>query len=126
MDGAGPEILAAYKAMSGNIDTRIDRRHHEATVGAQTAFFENVKATTTVMQDMGNPFQDESSELLSLDTKNIADPSLAQLKREDCSSPRCSSVVFTMKNARSIIQSKRTRLLSLSKSSALVVSRKRH
>ena len=78
---AGPEmsrLLAAYKYMSGTIYTRIDSRHHEATVGAQRAFFENVKIMTTVLQDMGNPFQDESSELL-LDTKNIADPSLAQL-----------------------------------------------
>ena len=79
---AGPEVsclLAAYETMSGTIDTRIDSRHHGATVGAQTAFFENVKATTTVLQDMGNPFQYESSDLLSLETKNIADPSLAQL-----------------------------------------------
>ena len=72
-------LLAAYEAMSGTIYTRIDSRHHEATVGAQTAFFENVKTMTTVLQDMGNPFQDESSDLLSLDTKNIADPSLAKL-----------------------------------------------
>ena len=79
---AGPEVsrlLAAYEAVSGTIDTRIDSRHHEATVGAQTAFFENVKTLTTVLQDMGNPFQDESSDLLSLDTNNIADPSLAKL-----------------------------------------------
>ena len=34
---------------------------------------------TTVLQDMGNPFQNESSDLLSLDTKHIANPSLAQL-----------------------------------------------
>ena len=70
----GPEVnplLAAYEAMSSSIDTRIDRRHHDATVGAQTALFENVKVMTTVLQDMGNPFQNESSDLLSLDTKNI-------------------------------------------------------
>ena len=79
---AGQEVsrlLAACEAMSSSIDTRIDRRHHEATVGAQTALFENVKVMTTVLQDMGNPFQNESSDLLSLDTKNIANPSLAQL-----------------------------------------------
>ena len=64
--------------MSGTMDTRIDSRHHEVTVCAQTAFFENVKAMATVLQDMGNPFQDESSDLLSLETKNITDPSLAQ------------------------------------------------
>ena len=34
---------------------------------------------TTVSQDMGNPFQDESSELLSMDTKNTADTSIVQL-----------------------------------------------
>ena len=62
-----------------HIYTRIDRMHHEATVGAQTALFENVKVMTTLLQDMGNPFQNESSDLLSLDTKNIANPSLAQL-----------------------------------------------
>ena len=58
----GPEVnplLAPYEAMSSSIDTRIDRRHHEATVGAQTALF--VKVMTTVLQDMGNPFQNESS-----------------------------------------------------------------
>ena len=55
------------------------RSRSESHVGAQTAFFENVKAMTVVLQDMGNPFQDESSDLLSLDTKNIVDPSLAQL-----------------------------------------------
>ena len=37
-------LLAACEAMSSSIDTRIDRRHHEATVGAQTALFENVKS----------------------------------------------------------------------------------
>ena len=79
---AGPEVsrlLAACEAMPGAIDTRIDSSHRKATLGAQTAFFDNMKAMTTVLQDMGNPFQDESSDLLSLDTKNIADPSLAKL-----------------------------------------------
>ena len=57
---AGPEVLAEYKAMSGTIDTRIDSRHHGATVGAQRQLsLKNVKAMTTVLQDMGNPFQDE-------------------------------------------------------------------
>ena len=72
-------LLAAYEAMPDTIDTRIDSKHHEATVGAQTAYFKNVKAMTTVLQDMGNPFQDESSDPLSLDSKNVAHTSLAQL-----------------------------------------------
>ena len=31
------------------------------------------------MQEMGNPFQEESADLLVLDTKNIADPSRAEM-----------------------------------------------
>ena len=31
------------------------------------------------MKDLGNPFQEESHDLLSLDTKDIADPSAAEL-----------------------------------------------
>ena len=31
------------------------------------------------MQEMGNPFQEESADLLVLDTKNIADPTLAEM-----------------------------------------------
>ena len=130
---AGPamsRLLAAYKYMSGTIYTRIDSRHHEATVAAQTAFFENMKIMTTVLQDMSNPFQDESSEIL-LDTKNIADPSLAQLVATHHYRGLQQFEVFLggLRNGEcsSIIKLKRTRLLSLSKSSALVVvPRKRH
>ena len=31
------------------------------------------------MQEMGNPFQEESADLMVLDTKNIADPTLAEM-----------------------------------------------
>jgi len=43
------------------------------------AFFEKVKQFTLVMQEMGNPFKEELGDLLMLDTKDIADPSAAQL-----------------------------------------------
>ena len=32
-----------------------------------------------VMEEMGNPFEEESGDHLTLDTKDIADPSAAQL-----------------------------------------------
>ena len=43
------------------------------------AFFEKVKQLTMVMEEMDNPFEEESGYLLTLDTKDIADPSAAQL-----------------------------------------------
>lgn len=38
-----------------------------------------MKSLTTVIQEIGNPFQEESADLLVLDTKNIADSTLAEM-----------------------------------------------
>ena len=79
---AGPEVsrlVAGYEAMSGIKDTTYSSRHHEQTLSAQKSFFEKVKSLSVVMQEMGNPFQEQSADLLVLDTKNIADPTLAEM-----------------------------------------------
>jgi hypothetical protein len=54
-------------------------KHHEQSPSVQKAFAEMVKSMSRVLKEMGNPFQEESSDLLALDTKNIADPTLAEL-----------------------------------------------
>ncbi|CAE1318539.1 unnamed protein product [Acanthosepion pharaonis] len=53
--------------------------HHEQWTTAQKAFFEKVQRLTSVIEEMGNPFSKESTDLLSLDTKDIADPTAALL-----------------------------------------------
>ncbi|KAJ8419194.1 hypothetical protein AAFF_G00006930 [Aldrovandia affinis] len=53
--------------------------HHEETERAQRVFFENVEKLSQAMKDMGNPFQEESRDLLSLDTKDIAHHTAAEL-----------------------------------------------
>ena len=79
---AGPEVsrvLAGYEAMSGMKDATCSSRHHEQTLSAQKSFFEKVKSLSAVMQEMGNPFQEKSGDLIVLDTKNIADPTQAKM-----------------------------------------------
>ena len=79
---AGPEVsrlVAGYEAMSGMKDATYSSRQHEQTLSAQKSFFENVKSLSAVMQEMGNPFHEESADLLVLDTKNIADPSRSEM-----------------------------------------------
>ena len=79
---AGPEgsdLVFAYEAISGVKDATISTKHHEQTLSAQTSFLERVEALFSVIKEMGNPFQEESADLLALDTKNIADPALAEL-----------------------------------------------
>lgn len=50
-------------------------RHHEQTRSTQMTFFNQVKALSNVIEDMGNPFIDESGDLV-LDTRDLADPSV--------------------------------------------------
>lgn len=79
---AGPEVsrlVAAYEAVSCVKDATITNNHHEQNPSAQRRFAEKVESLLRVLKEMGNPIQEESAELLVLDTKNIADPALAEL-----------------------------------------------
>lgn len=79
---AGPELsrlVAACEAVSATKDAAVDSKHHEQTLSAQRSFLEKAEALFRVFKEMGNPFQEDSADLLSLDTKNIADPPLADL-----------------------------------------------
>lgn len=52
---------------------RKSRFHHEAEKGFQTAFHRDVKSLIQVFEDLGNPFDEEGTELTVLDTKVVAD-----------------------------------------------------
>ena len=45
--------------------------HHEQSKATQTAFTNHVKAMVEVMEEMGNPFADNGSELYRTDTKEV-------------------------------------------------------
>lgn len=79
---AGPEVsrlVAGYEALSGKRDSAIVRKHHEDIKSAQKSFLQKVESLVAVTKEMGNPFQEDSEDLLVLDTKDIADPVLAGL-----------------------------------------------
>lgn len=79
---AGPEVtrlVAAYEAMCGMKDATSSTKHNGQTLSAQKSFLEKVEALSTVLKEMGNPFQEESADLLSFDSKKFADPALAEL-----------------------------------------------
>ncbi|CAG2249555.1 unnamed protein product [Mytilus edulis] len=58
-----------------------DVRHHEQTKSKQTAFSNQVKALCAVFEEMGNPFQEQSTDLLILDTRDIVDPRVCETIR---------------------------------------------
>ena len=79
---AGPEVshlVEQYEAASAAKEVTEHTSHHEQTEQAQRVFLQKVEKLSQTMTDMGNPFQEASQDLLSLDTKDIAHHSAAEL-----------------------------------------------
>ena len=54
-----------------------DYRHHKQRKNIQLSFAKDVKALSEAMEEMGNPFLENCSDLLVLDSRNIADTAVA-------------------------------------------------
>ena len=79
---AGPEVsrlATEYEIVSEAKDANEKVRHHEQNARAQLQFFEKVGKLYRVMKEMGNPFQEETADLLTLDTKIIATPGAGEM-----------------------------------------------
>ena len=74
-------LVAQYEVLSGAKDAKRSTIHHERTIPAQRVFLEKVGRLTKVIHDLGNPFQEESNNILTLDTKDIAHMSVHELVR---------------------------------------------
>ncbi len=55
--------------------------HHEKVAFIQEAFSEQVKSVVSIMSEMGNPFKEESTDLLVLDSKEIMNSEVVHLVR---------------------------------------------
>ena len=65
---AGPEVsqlVAQYEIASEAKETVVHTNHHEQTAKVQQVFLERVDKLFQVFTDMGNPFKEESRDLLS-------------------------------------------------------------
>ena len=79
---AGPEVshlVSQYEAVSEAKDRMECDRHHEQTESANRVFLENVEKLYKVIKDMDNPFQEDTEDLVTLDTKIISHPSVAAM-----------------------------------------------
>lgn len=79
---AGPQVsqlVSEYEAASEAKEAAEQTSHHEQTPRAQKVFLEKVLKLTQVLKELGNPFQEDSGDLLSLDTKDIAHASAVEL-----------------------------------------------
>ena len=69
----GPEtarMVTEYESQSAP-EKKQSTKHHEQVPSVQNAFLKNVKSLVSSMEDLGNPFKEDSGDLLALDTKDI-------------------------------------------------------
>ena len=81
---AGPEVARVIVEFENfNMYPRIqeETRHYEETPSMQNTFARDVRSLVAVIEELGNPFEEDSQDLLVLDTKEIADPAVIETVR---------------------------------------------
>ena len=88
---AGPEVarvIVEFEDFNMHPRNHEEPRHHEETPSVQNTFARDVRSLVAVIEELGNPFEEDSQDLLVLDTKEMAD----------------SAVIATVRNAKQIGQ----------------------
>ena len=74
----GPEVARSVRdfeaSLPYNLETSLSEqtKHHEQTPSAQKQFSKNVNDLVSAFQQAGNPFLEESKDLIALDSKKTA------------------------------------------------------
>ena len=71
---AGPEVAKVVTEFEENVQPSIDNvndDHHDQKKSNQKSFMMDVSSLINTMQEMGNPFSEDSQDLIALDSKQI-------------------------------------------------------
>ena len=82
---SGPEIARMVKEFKDCLtdgETESQKKHHDEAKSYQLSFAKEVKSLTSVIENMGNPFTEETPDLLVLDTRDIAGVNVIKTVRE--------------------------------------------
>ena len=74
---SGPETARLVSEFEASMTTEVEVQgadHHEVQRSSQVSFFKDMKSLVTTIEDFGNPFLEESEDLIVMDTKEIAGP----------------------------------------------------
>eukprot|EP00795_Rhopilema_esculentum_P005341 gene5341-513_t len=99
---AGPEVsrlVADYESKSDQRDQTRNSKHHDDSQSSQKLFLQRVGKLFEVIEELGNPFEEYSSDLMVLTTKDIADPNKADLvfKHHEQGKEQCSAFIERLK-----------------------------
>ena len=82
---AGPEVARIIQEFEETYSKKVreeKRHHHEQILGVQAAFKKDVLTLVSPIEDMGTPFEEDSTDLLVLDLKEIMDDTVVKAVRE--------------------------------------------
>ena len=82
---SGPEIARLVSEFEASMTTEAEVQgadHHVVQRSFQVSFFKDVKSLVTTIEDFGDPFREESDDLIVLDTKEIAEPAAVTILRQ--------------------------------------------
>ena len=77
---AGPEIARMVSEFETKPEAG-EHLHHEQRQGVQETFLKEVKSLVPVIENMGNPFLENSEDLIVLDTRDIVGASVGETVR---------------------------------------------
>ena len=74
---SGPELVRLLKEFEdGDEDKHAHLPHHEQSHASQTRFKNHVNTLVSAIEELGNPFEETSEDIVSLMSKDIADTSM--------------------------------------------------
>ena len=82
---SGPAVARIIQEFEKTYSKKVSeekRHHHEQIPGVQAAFKKDVLSLVSAIEDMGNPFEEDSTDLLVLDSKEIMDDTVVKAVRE--------------------------------------------
>jgi len=80
-DFESPQELVMNISKQEEQEQQEDLRHHEQIKGVQNTFWNQVNAVCSTIEEIGNPFADQTRDLLVLDTRDIADSKVIETLR---------------------------------------------
>ena len=101
---AGPE---EFQDRDEHWGRRGDTRHYDQTPSVQTSFAKNVRSLVSVIEELGNPLEEECMDLAVLDTKEMACPVAVERTKPIYVAIRRNKLkVFSTSTPRSVSQGK--------------------
>ena len=78
---SGPEMARLVSEFETEVEVQ-GADHHEVQRSSQVSFFKDMKSLVTTIKDFGNPFLEESEDLIVMDTKEIAGAAAVTILRQ--------------------------------------------